>query len=84
MKKLIYSLFVLFFILSSQKSNFNEKEKFIENLISQMTLEEKVGQMTQINVTVIAKGPNRFSSSTPMEIDLNRANKALVDYKYNK
>ena len=81
MKKLIYSLFVLFFIVSSQKSNFNEKEKFIENLISQMTLEEKVGQMTQINVTVIAKGPNRFSSSTPMEIDDNRANKALVEYK---
>ena len=81
MKKLIYSFFVLFFIVSSQKSNFNEKEKFIQNLISQMTLEEKVGQMTQINVTVIAKGPNRFSSSTPMEIDLNRANKALVDYK---
>ena len=81
MKKLICSLFILFFIVSSQKSNLNEKEKFIENLISQMTLEEKVGQMTQINVTVIAKGPNRFSSSTPMEIDLNRANKALVDYK---
>ena len=81
MKKLSFSLFVLFFIVSSQKSNLNEKEKFIENLISQMTLEEKVGQMTQINVTVIAKGPNRFSSSTPMEIDLNRANKALVDYK---
>jgi len=81
MKKLIYSLFVLFFIVSSQKSSFNEKEKFIENLISQMSLEEKVGQMTQINVTVIAKGPNRFSSSTPMEIDLNKANKALVDYK---
>ena len=81
MKKLIYSLFVLFFIVSSQKSNFNEKEKFIENLISQMTLEDKVGQMTQINVTVIAKGPNRFSSSTPMEIDDNRANKALVEYK---
>ncbi len=81
MKKLICSLFILFFIVSSQKSNLNEKEKFIKNLISQMTLEEKVGQMTQINVTVIAKGPNRFSSSTPMEIDLNRANKALVDYK---
>ena len=81
MKNLVYCLFVLFFIVSSQKTNFNEKEKFIENLISQMTIEEKVGQMTQINVTVIAKGPNRFSSSTPMEIDINRANKALVDYK---
>ena len=46
-----------------------------------MTLEEKVGQMTQINLTVIAKGPNRRSSSFPMEIDDSRANKALVDFK---
>ncbi len=81
MKKFIYTFFVLFFIASCQKSNLTKKEKFIEDLISQMTLEEKVGQMTQINVTVIAKGPSKFSSSTPMEIDDNRANKALVDFK---
>ncbi len=81
MKKIIYSLFILLFIISCQDSNLTEKEKFIEDLISQMTLEEKVGQMTQINLTVIAKGPNKFSSSTPMEIDDNRANKALVEYK---
>ena len=45
MKKLIYSLFVLFFITSCQNSNLTEKEKFIEDLISQMTLAEKAGQM---------------------------------------
>ena len=81
MKKYIYFLFVLSFLIPFHESLGNEKEKFIENLISQMTLEEKVGQMTQINITVIAKGPNRFSSSFPMEIDDVRANKALVDYK---
>ena len=81
MKKYIYFLFLLSLIIPYHESLGNEKEKFIENLISQMTLEEKVGQMTQINITVIAKGPNRFSSSFPMEIDDVRANKALVDYK---
>ena len=46
-----------------------------------MTLKEKVGQMTQINLTVIAKGPNKWGSSFPLEIDHDRAMKALVDYK---
>ena len=81
MKKYIHSLFILLLVISSNKSLGNEKEKFVNDLISKMTLEEKVGQMTQINLTVIAKGPNRFSSSFPMEIDDSRANKALVDFK---
>ncbi len=81
MKKYIHSLFILLLVIFSNESLGNEKEKFVNDLISKMTLEEKVGQMTQINLTVIAKGPNRFSSSFPMEIDDSRANKALVDFK---
>ena len=81
MKKYIHSLFILLLVISSNESLGNEKEKFVNDLISKMTLEEKVGQMTQINLTVIAKGPNRFSSSFPIEIDDSRANKALVDFK---
>ena len=81
MKKYIHSLFILLLVISSNESLGNEKEKFVNDLISKMTLEEKVGQMTQINLTVIAKGPNRFSSYFPMEIDDSRANKALVDFK---
>ena len=81
MKKYIHSLFILLLVISSNESLGNEKEKFVNDIISKMTLEEKVGQMTQINLTVIAKGPNRFSSSFPMEIDDSRANKALVDFK---
>ena len=46
-----------------------------------MTLQEKVGQMTQINLTVIAKGPNKWESSFPLEIDPNKAREALIDYK---
>ena len=57
MKKLIYSLFVLFFITSCQNSNLTEKEKFIEDLISQMTLAEKAGQMNQYNGFWDATGP---------------------------
>ena len=53
----------------------------VDELISKMTLREKVGQMTQINLTVIAKGPSKWASSFPMEIDEKKANKALVDFK---
>mgnify|MGYP001256229305 CR=1 FL=1 len=49
MKKYIYTILALLFIVSCQKSSDSEKEKFIENLISQMTLAEKAGQMNQYN-----------------------------------
>ena len=57
MKKLIYSLFVLFFISSCQNTVISEKEQFIEDLISQMTLVEKAGQMNQYNGFWDATGP---------------------------
>ncbi|MEC7850564.1 MAG: glycoside hydrolase family 3 N-terminal domain-containing protein, partial [Bacteroidota bacterium] len=70
----------LFFSCTNQnlKSDIDQK---VDDIISQMTLEEKVGQMTQINLTVIAKGPNKWESSFPMEIDDNKANRALVEFK---
>ena len=47
MKKHIYTILVLLFIVSCKESSDSKKEKFIENLISQMTLAEKAGQMKQ-------------------------------------
>ena len=41
MKKYIYTILALLFIVSCKESGDSEKEKFIENLISQMTLAEK-------------------------------------------
>ena len=59
MKKFIYSLFVLSFIISCQNSSLHdsEKEKFINDLISKMTLDEKAGQMNQYNGFWDATGP---------------------------
>ena len=65
--------------ISDSDNNINDQR--VDSLLSKMTLKEKVGQMTQINLTVIAKGPNKWGSSFPLEIDHDRAIKALVDYK---
>ncbi|MBC5775178.1 glycoside hydrolase family 3 C-terminal domain-containing protein [Pontibacter sp. KCTC 32443] len=58
-----------------------ETDKKIEDLLSQMTLEEKVGQMAQITLDVVGKGDNRFSSYEPLKLDDKELRKALVDYK---
>ena len=57
MKKYKYTILVLLFTVSCNKSIDTEKEKFIDNLISQMTLVEKAGQMNQYNGFWDATGP---------------------------
>lgn len=49
-------------------------------LLSKMTLEEKVGQMAQITFDVVGKGPNRYSTDEPLRLDSIELHKALVDY----
>jgi len=55
-------------------------DKKVDSVLSLMTLKEKIGQMTQINLTVIAKGPNKWASNDTMEIDFQKAKKAIVEY----
>ena len=76
-------LFILFMFLIScnQSKEFSDIDKEVDDMLKLMTLDEKVGQMTQINLTVIAKGPNKWSSSFPLEIDPKKTKKAIVDYK---
>lgn len=59
----------------------SEIDRKIEDMLSKMTLEEKVGQMAQITLDVVGKGENRFSSYEPFELDMVELRKALVDYK---
>ena len=76
-----YIIILLLFFSCTNQNSVSNIDKKVDDILSKMTLEEKVGQMTQINLTVIAKGPNKWSSSFPMEIDEKKANKALVDFK---
>src|SRR5690606_17294066 len=58
----------------------NETEKKIEELLAKMTLEEKVGQMTQVTLDVVCKG-EPFDVNKKQELDKEKLKKALVDYK---
>jgi len=51
----------------------------IENLISNMSIEEKVGQMTQINIDLVSKG-EIFNLEKPHELDTVKLDSALNHY----
>ncbi|MBW3545831.1 MAG: glycoside hydrolase family 3 C-terminal domain-containing protein [Bacteroidetes bacterium] len=57
-----------------------EIDRKVEELLMQMTLEEKVGQMAQITLDVIGKGDNRYSSHEPLNLDPAELRKALVEH----
>ena len=54
-------------------------DKQIDNLISQMTLKEKIGQMTQINIDVISKG-SIYNLENPHELDSSKLDSAFHHY----
>ena len=85
--KLIIAFLAISIIFSScsEKIVYNDSKKNpidtkVDSLLSLMTLKEKIGQMTQINLTVISKGPNKWGANDTMEIDFNKAKRAIVDY----
>ena len=83
------SVFVLLFLVSNTSSVFaqtqntqlSQTDAKVKALLSRMTLEEKVGQMAQITLDVITKGPDRFSSNEPVVLDDQAMKRAFVDYK---
>ena len=79
----------LTFLLGSCQSNADQKkstgdatiEQKIAELVGSMTLEEKVGQMTQVTLDVLTKGENPLSSYEPVELDSEIMKKAFGKYK---
>jgi beta-glucosidase len=57
-----------------------ERIPFVENLIAQMTIEEKVGQMAQVTVDILTVGDNPFHTAEPVTLDTAALRKALVHY----
>jgi len=76
-KTLPLSLLCLFYITSSAQQNNTEAK--IDKLISQMTLAEKVGQMTQLTLDMVAKGVP-FDDNKTMEIDPAKLDSILLHY----
>ena len=71
-------------LVHSQESTSLSKEEIssrAEELLSQMTLEEKVGQMTQVTLDVIGEGDNIYSSYEPFNLDKQALTKAISQYK---
>lgn len=81
------SVFALIFFVSNSASIFaqttqlSQTDTKVKALLSKMTLEEKIGQMAQITLDVITKGPDRFSSDEPVVLDDQAMKKAFLDYK---
>lgn len=73
-------LAVMAFELTNAQQKATDTDKKVEALLKKMTLEEKVGQMTQITLDVIGKGNDRYSSFEPVMLDPVEMEKALGKY----
>ncbi|WP_281613760.1 glycoside hydrolase family 3 N-terminal domain-containing protein [Flammeovirga sp. SubArs3] len=62
------------------KSKLSTEEK-VDKILKELTLEEKVGQMTQITLDVITKGENVFVSDEPLTLDQKLLEEAIKKYK---
>lgn len=83
MKKTIHTGLVIILLFTMTVSCSEKKSEIdvqVDKLISEMTLEEKVGQMAQITLDVIGNGEGRHTSKEPFEIDTARIRKAIVEY----
>ena len=79
MKQLLLAASAFFFIESgfTQITNPKYKQK-VEALLKQMTLDEKIGQMTQVTLGVVAKGGGGNEDGA---LDPEALKKAVLDYK---
>lgn len=74
-KKLILGLLIFTGGLSQAQN-----QSKIDSILTLMTLEEKVGQMTQVTLDVIGEGDDRFSSYEPLNLDKKLLTRAVKEY----
>lgn len=67
-------------ICGLQNSLYAQNDPEIEKLISQMSIEEKVGQMTQLNLDVISQGAGIYQLDEPHQLDQEKLKKAIIEY----
>ena len=88
MKKYTVLILLIPFIFSCSLGENKVSENFdatiemkIDSIISQMTIEEKIGQMAQFTIDLLGKGGNAFYSSEPFEIDPVMLDTVIGKYK---
>ncbi|NME68627.1 glycoside hydrolase family 3 N-terminal domain-containing protein [Flammeovirga aprica] len=67
-------------LFSAKEKNTNIEDEKIEQLLKQMTLEEKVGQMTQVTLEVISKGEGPFNMDKSWALDQKKLEDVLLNY----
>ena len=72
------AFFTLMLICSNPHAQTPDIKQKVDQLISQMTIDEKIGQMTQVTLAVVAKGG---WSNQDGSLDPELLKKALQDYK---
>ncbi len=74
---LVFALLVLAAVTRTpaQTSDIDAK---VRDLVSKMTLEEKVGQMTQVAIDVVSKGPD--GRTEPHELDMAKLEDAVLNH----
>ena len=65
---------------NSTQSPSDDIDKKVRKLLSKMTLEDKVGEMTQLSLDVLLKG-EPYNVKEPLEFDTAKLKKVLVEYK---
>ena len=56
-------------------------ETKVDSILKKMTLEEKIGQMTQLTLDVVGKGASVYASDMPFELDEKMVDLVLRKYK---
>jgi beta-glucosidase len=84
MKNILSILLLLLFVsyptvTGSGKNGKDEIDKKVRKLLSKMTIEEKVGQMTQVTLQAVSK--IKGTKDQHHELDLEKLEKAIVKYK---
>jgi beta-glucosidase len=75
MRKLIFFLFLISVFNFNSFSQTSNKEKTISDLLSKMTLEEKVGQMTNLTLAAITE-----KNDNPVKLDPVKLREAIVKH----
>jgi beta-glucosidase len=79
MKKLFVTVVAVLGIVSGTYAQNGDAEKRAAEIVSKMTLAEKIGQMSQIAIDIVCKGQDAPSNST-LEIDIDKLREAVVKY----